>query len=205
MTISMMMAVLAWATSARADRLPAKADRAQVQICYELSYGVHLEGMELSLAQTRASQLLAEAGIRLKWRSGKIREGEEAAHVIPLKFVMEAPENLSKRELVLAETTFSGTGGAIAMFDDRITFWLSFCLPADRWKVLGHILAHEIVHVLEGIPRHSETGLMKACWTAQDLRSITGAGMGMAGEDQRLLRRLFSRTPGIESEVERCP
>jgi hypothetical protein len=192
-TISMMMAMLAWATGARADGLSAKADPVRVQICY-VPHGVHLDGIELSMAQTKASQLLAEAGIRLEWRSGKTREGEKGVHVIPLKFLLAAPENLSKKGIVLAETTLSGTGGAIAMFDDRITFYLSFCRPADRWKVLGHILAHEIVHVLEGIARHSEAGLMKALWTGQDLRSMTGAGLGLAGEDRELLRALFLPT-----------
>ena len=80
------------------------------------------------------------------------------------------------------------------MFDDRVTFYLSYCRRVDRRKVLGHILAHEIVHVLEGTGRHSDTGLMKVRWTAQDLHSMTGIGLGLAAEDWKLLRMPFLPT-----------
>jgi len=54
--------------------------------------------------------------------------------------------------------------------------------------VVGHILAHEIGHVLEGIVRHSDSGLMRAKWTPDDLQTITREGLGLAPFDQELIR-----------------
>ena len=35
-------------------------------------------------------------------------------------------------------------------------------------RLLAHVLAHEITHMLQGVVRHSEEGLMKATWTPGD-------------------------------------
>ncbi|MCC6361951.1 MAG: hypothetical protein IT165_00410 [Bryobacterales bacterium] len=40
-------------------------------------------------------------------------------------------------------------------------------------KLIGYIMVHEITHNLQGIARHSGTGIMKATWTTSDYRDIT--------------------------------
>ena len=35
-------------------------------------------------------------------------------------------------------------------------------------NLLAHVLAHEITHILQGVARHSEEGIMKATWTQDD-------------------------------------
>ena len=35
-------------------------------------------------------------------------------------------------------------------------------------NVLAHVMVHEITHLLQGIGRHSATGVMKEVWTAGD-------------------------------------
>jgi predicted metalloendopeptidase len=53
---------------------------------------------------------------------------------------------------------------------------------------LGHILAHEIGHVLENVARHSDTGLMQANWTRDDISMMIWAGLPFAPEDKALIR-----------------
>ena len=65
---------------------------------------------------------------------------------------------------------------------------------ADQAKILGHILAHEIVHMLQGVARHSNTGLMKARWDTEDLRTISRTGLGMAAEDRQFVAARFAPT-----------
>jgi len=191
--IAVTVGMLAWAAGAAAVTPAPPPGLVRVQVCEEQTRSVILDGMLLSGTQSRASQLLAEAGIRLEWGCGKPGKSESQP-AIRLKFVPSAPDGLSGQHDALAAATLYKTGGSILVFDDRVTFYLWFLTWTDRWKVLGHILAHEIVHVLEGIPRHSETGLMKACWSTQDLRSMEGEGLHLANEDQKLLRTQFLRT-----------
>ena len=53
--------------------------------------------------------------------------------------------------------------------------------------LLGHVLAHEIAHLVEGIPRHSETGLMKASWTARDYSAMARGRLALAKEDVAII------------------
>jgi hypothetical protein len=38
--------------------------------------------------------------------------------------------------------------------------------------LLGHVLAHEIVHILSGTDSHSEKGVMKRRWNQSDLEQM---------------------------------
>jgi hypothetical protein len=44
--------------------------------------------------------------------------------------------------------------------------------PRRAPAVLGHVLAHEIGHVLQGVARHSDSGLMKGRWSLGEMRDI---------------------------------
>jgi hypothetical protein len=49
--------------------------------------------------------------------------------------------------------------------------------------LLAHVMAHEIAHVLQGISRHSTSGLMKAHWDKTDMRDLSWKPMPFAEED----------------------
>ena len=44
--------------------------------------------------------------------------------------------------------------------------------PQTTGILLGHVLAHEIGHVLQAIERHSETGLMKERWSMREISDM---------------------------------
>jgi predicted Zn-dependent protease len=58
--------------------------------------------------------------------------------------------------------------------------------------ILGYVLAHEIAHVLQGIARHSATGIMRARWTDNDLRQMGIRVLAFTPEDVQLIRRLLA-------------
>jgi hypothetical protein len=64
---------------------------------------------------------------------------------------------------------------------------------ATAGVVLGHVLVHEITHILQGIDRHSETGVMKARWTAQDYSKMTWEPLPFTPEDIDLIQRGLSK------------
>ena len=55
--------------------------------------------------------------------------------------------------------------------------------------VLGHVLVHEITHILQGIDRHSETGVMKAGWTGKDFFQMTWKPLPFTPDDIYLIQR----------------
>jgi hypothetical protein len=50
-------------------------------------------------------------------------------------------------------------------------------------RVLGHVLAHEIGHVLQGTGRHSPSGVMKAHWDEDDYIIMRSKNIEFTRED----------------------
>jgi hypothetical protein len=72
----------------------------------------------------------------------------------------------------------------IRILYDRVQAMVS---PAHEPHLLAYVLAHEIVHVLEGTARHSATGIMKAQWTPEDYSEIASGKLTFASEDVDLV------------------
>ena len=53
--------------------------------------------------------------------------------------------------------------------------------------LLGHVLAHEIAHILEGVPRHSVSGVMKAHWERRDLKELLWHPLRFEPVDEALI------------------
>jgi hypothetical protein len=126
----------------------------------------------------------------LQWHYGRRAAAQARDHSIGILFVKAAPYEVRQGTTLAAARPYD-KGTTIRVFQDRIALELAPLQRYGRERMLRHILAHEIVHVLEGISRHSETGLMKANWTSQDIREITGAGLHPAPEDRSLLQVRF--------------
>jgi hypothetical protein len=54
--------------------------------------------------------------------------------------------------------------------------------------ILSHVLAHEITHMLQGMSRHSKTGIMKAQFTPSDYSEMAMKSLSFADEDILLIQ-----------------
>jgi hypothetical protein len=54
--------------------------------------------------------------------------------------------------------------------------------------LLAHVLVHEITHILEGIPHHSQDGVMKAHWTPQDIVRMASRPLPFDPQDVALIQ-----------------
>jgi hypothetical protein len=192
-TAAMTLAMMACGTVQAGMRNPVDVTT-HVEIWYQFE-ALETPDVPWFQAQARATALLAEAGIILEWHHGRPEQTATGTHVIGIKFVGKAPEHFNTGTLAnaLAAARPYGSGTTITVFEDRVTRYMAPVWKADRYKVLGHVLAHEIVHVLEGVARHSDTGLMKGNWTSRDLREITRTGLPMSEEDRRLIAMRLER------------
>jgi len=200
-TMAMMMAMITLGAVETAARQRVEADAVRVQVYYNVPLTIDMDEIMFGSARAKASQLLAEAGIRLEWHLGEPTEREVGAQVVAMNFLTAAPKKFRCRELggALAAAQPYGSGRSIEVFNDRVTRYLSPFKQSIRSKVMGHILAHEIVHVLQGVARHSKTGLMKANWTWRELSDMTATGLSMSREDRDLLQLRFMPTVAMAS------
>ena len=73
------------------------------------------------------------------------------------------------------------------MFYDRIQ---SLARGTNRQSaLLAYVLVHEITHVIQGVNRHSQTGVMKAHWSTEDQTAILERRLGFEEHDVQLLRQ----------------
>src|SRR5262245_36471650 len=108
-----------------------------------------------------SSQMFASAGVAIEWHSGEPRS--RAAVTLSRTIVMEFKVNMPPDRYVGAVAYALVYEGHIAVLWDRIQA-LSPDNSIPHRIILAHVLTHEITHVIQGIKRHSATGVMKARW-----------------------------------------
>jgi hypothetical protein len=160
----------AWASDA--GQTPARV----VTVC--LSPGAN--AAILYRGQAAASQILMQAGIRIEWRIDK-RACAAAESGIVVTVSPATPEDRHPGALAYA-MPYEGT--RIVLFYDRV---LNAARPSMAPFLVGHVLAHEIAHILQGISRHSASGIMKAHWDAHDYAQMDCGQLNFTDEDIRLI------------------
>ena len=74
-------------------------------------------------------------------------------------------------------------GKHIVVLFDRV----SHADPSFSGRLLGYTVAHEVTHILEGVARHSQSGIMKAHWGLEDQYQMRRGRLGFAAEDVGLI------------------
>jgi hypothetical protein len=124
--------------------------------------------------------MFASAGVSLDWHdSMRACHGVESAIVIDL--AATAPRGASPMALAQANIT---DDVHIVVFLDRIS-GIDLRLHS---VILAHVLVHEITHIVQDVPRHSETGVMKAQWTREDYKEMRYRALPFTTEDIELIR-----------------
>ena len=143
-----------------------------------------------------ASRMFAGIGVQIDWRSN-LNQCPDGGIRIRLNF--HTPESLRPGALAYARP-YDGTN--ILLFYDRIAE-----IPSKQQVpyVLGHVLAHEITHILQGISRHSASGVMKANWTPYDFACMLVQPLRFEEQDVDLiyagLARRESRTSSEDTPM----
>jgi hypothetical protein len=155
--------------------------------------GLALEA--LPEAYTEAERLLSPASIQLKWIgcTSPVLSTECTARQLPadltVRIVADALPPASARALGLA--AWSGDLAAAFVFYDRVVALRT----STRFvpTILGRVMAHEITHLLLGSESHSEVGLMRGQWSADDLRTVNSAWLGLPLQSAQFMQKEVRR------------
>jgi hypothetical protein len=137
----------------------------------------------LHLAEGIADGMFATAGVRIEWQ-GHAPEGSRLpGGALAIGLAARAPANFLPGALAFTRVY---EGVHIEVFCDR----LERLAPGTETEapLLAHVLVHEITHMLEGIDRHSETGVMKAHWNARDYAEMATNPLPFASIDLTLIQ-----------------
>jgi hypothetical protein len=141
-------------------------------------------------AQIMASRMFDGIGVTTEWHG---EHSCPARRDIVISLTSHTPEDYLPGALAQA---LPYEGIHIRVFYDRVQ---KLAHPRVVPNLLAHVLVHEITHLLEGINRHSQSGVMKALWDKQDFQAMVSKPLPFAPEDVQLIyagieRRFASRT-----------
>lgn len=141
-------------------------------------------------ARSIAGAMFAALGVTVDWRLG-LPGCPPQGVIITLDY--DTPESLRPGSLGYAEQR---QGSHIRIFHDRIVRYFT---QASVANVLAYVLVHEITHVLQGVNRHSEHGIMKARWDVQDYARMRWLQLQFDRQDIELIYSGLRARAGLAS------
>jgi hypothetical protein len=149
-----------------------------VTVCMDLG----ANSLEANLARVAASKVFEGIGVSIEWqRYGDSCPVASGAIVISLSYA--TPRNRHQDALAYARP-YEGTH--VVVFYDRVRERVA---PARVPCLLAFVVVHEIAHILQGVKRHSASGIMKAVWDRGDYFEMERKSFRFAREDVDLIHR----------------
>jgi hypothetical protein len=150
-------------------------------------------------AKMIADQILAGAGVRLSWHGNLAPCIGESARAIQVDLSWNTPPGELPGALGYAQPF----GDAyVRVFCDRIGQTVS--LERVPYK-MGHVLAHEITHVLQGTNFHAVSGVMKAVWDSSECRRMAVLPLTFTATDILLIRHGLEDRTGFRPARQHAP
>jgi hypothetical protein len=169
-TIAGLVGVRAWAGE------EGLAPERKVTVCMDF------DRLDANLARVAASKVFEGIGVSIEWQ----RYGQScpvAGGAIAISLSYDTPWNWHPGALAYARP-YEGTH--IVVFYDRVRASVA---GARVPCLLAYVIVHEITHILQGIERHSASGIMKALWDRGDYFEMGRKSFRFAEVDVDLIHR----------------
>jgi hypothetical protein len=127
----------------------------------------------------------------------RCRLGEHQNLVVLRVFSGMPPEELVSSRHVFGMARLDDDGnGYLADVYTAATRLIEGASFSDRAAVLGHLMAHELGHLLLASPTHSSKGIMRPRWSEADLRlAMSGGLLFNAKQAKRMASNVRARAP----------
>ena len=177
--------------------LPAAPAQAADTVRACINSNNYVAAIVLARAEDTATRIMATAGVALEWHTmaPALCRAPYQERSIVIDFIEPSSDLL--RPDILAYAHLDGAPHVVVLYD-RFSATVGV---RSRSVLLGHVMAHEITHILQGISRHSPSGLMKAHWSAADLRQMMSTPLPFGPQDVGLIQ--LGLHPHPEGEANR--
>ncbi len=144
-------------------------------------------------AESIAGAIYSEIGVRVVWRAAgatNLSCGKRRMHhIIVLEFSWSTSTDFHAGALAIA-LPYAKQGSCLTVFMDRLRD-LAASQPTTAAYLIGHVLAHEMGHILQGLERHAATGLMSARWTPEQIVEMPRRRLRFTASDVALILAEF--------------
>jgi hypothetical protein len=136
--------------------------------------------LRLPFAKVKTSEIFETIGVQIEWIKDLSHSSD--SNTIKLSVLGKAPQDASARWLASA-LPYERTH--IVVFYDRVASAAGIVNVDD---MLAYVFVHEITHLLQGISRHSLSGIMKPSWDSADRREMNRGTLTFTPIDIELIR-----------------
>ena len=185
------MRITAMVVMAGLAGMSAHAGQIEETVTVFLSNTAIVPSQIMFVSQSLAARMFVSAGVRIVWRSGwpaNLRSSRDRTIVV--KLTNNTPANYLPGVPAYA---LPYQGEQITVFYDRVE---QTVFPSAVPTLLAHLLVHEITHILQGIARHSESGVMKPHWDRNDYMAMEKKPLPFTEKDVDLIHRGFALGAG---------
>jgi len=152
----------------------------------------------VSVAQERAVLIMHRAGISLVWLDcGTPENRARNAGCSAISFPQHPSIRLVCRAGLAGQDTFGQSfqdaagAGSYAVVYFRTLQTSKAAEVVNPGELLGHVVAHELGHLLLGLNSHSANGLMSSVWQASELRQASQGDLFFTGDEGDRIRSRY--------------
>jgi len=127
-----------------------------------------------------ASAMFRKADVNVGWRHSAADCPKPGAQGIVIDLLARAPQDAPQLAMARA---YAYEGVHIQIFRNRV----SHPEGGLNTPLFAHVIVHEITHILQGVARHSETGIMKATWTRDDFMRMQTTPLAFSADDIEMI------------------
>ena len=150
----------------------------------------------LGQAEQESVRIFRQAGIEIDW----VECGTFMPHADPRCKISPDPEHLVMRIVRKASSAADSVFGMafLSEIDGRGAYGDVFFGSVERLhqecgasvgRVLGHVMAHELGHLMLGTKAHTAIGIMQPHWSSEQLRAISKGLLVFTPEQATLMRK----------------
>jgi hypothetical protein len=154
----------------------------------------------MASAEATAARIFRLAGLEVRWilctpsadpvpKSAACSEAVFPSH-LHVRILLRS-RNLTSSTFGVSYLSADGTGCYSDIFFARILN-LHSSSGQDIGAILGHVMAHEIAHLLLGMNGHSAFGIMRAQWQKEELLRASKGELLFTEEESQLMRQRLS-------------
>jgi len=178
----------------------APPDTIPVNLCME-------PAQELPISITRAKSLVAyifaQVGVNLTWHTRLSDCDGSTWTAFKIRWTADAPFTSGAGALAAAHP-FGASAASITIYEVPLQRFLGQYGNAPE-VVLAYVLAHELAHVMQGLDRHSDSGILKASWSYSDYYRMLSGALTFTAKDMELIRAGLETKRSNTAIRERAP
>jgi len=139
-------------------------------------------------ARPIVDDIFSSVGLKVRWHRAPVKGpgcSSEPMHQTILVALSWSSANSLPGAMAYSHPYAQG-GSCVTIFMDRLRT-MTGNNPSIGAALLGHVLAHEMGHVLQGVNRHSETGLLKERWSTEEINAMPWQHLQFTENDKLLI------------------